>query len=297
MQSRSGDRYAELLGILKEIDTLSPETLRQSDLPEQAKRLLNEINASKTEPVTTVRTKRFQLIPKDDSVKWLLAKLESASRQGKIPTPYPIDEDPLRLEAWTREQNPEDVVAIADTFPPLRSALFSYVNATGVNHLTGMVHHGELIDIELELFSRKQWKIIPAGDAVQSGPAANFIVLMKVTLLHYASPKGISEIRKSLKQFIELRSTEDIARLIHCCKRFEWPPEVHIAIPDKIAYANATRNHPIEDLMVDLIAPLLAMDASKMDLLNLLKTVNPARVNRALQPLASSHRSSEPAEG
>ncbi len=129
MQTLSTKRHDELLHILHDVDALPAEALMKSDLPEQADRLLTEINASREMLATTKRTRRFKLFDKGDDVNRLLAKLEIESRRGNLPAPYPIDKDPLGLEAWAAEHSADEVAVIAKEFPTVRNALSSAIKA------------------------------------------------------------------------------------------------------------------------------------------------------------------------
>ena len=136
--------------------------------------------------------------------------------------------------------------------------------------------------MEIELFSKRQWQMIPAADAVNSGPAANFILLIKASLLHYPRDFIVGKVQKSIQEFIESRSKEDIVELIHCCRKFEWPQVLRIAIPDKIKFSDVTRDDPVENVMIDAIVYSIANDTSKAHFLKLLKSINPERVEQAL---------------
>lgn len=286
MQSRSGDRHARLLGILKEIDALAPEPLMQSDLPEQADRLLAEINAARDAPQSTTRTRRFQLLHNDNSVNRLLVKLEIASRRGNVPVPYPIDKDPLGLEAWAVLHSADEVTAIAKEFPAVRNALCVYLDASGTNHLARTFHAGKNIDFELDLRAKKTWRLFPAYDAIHEGPAANFIVLMKVLLFMINWNDSIPRVNECLEDFIEVRREDEIASLIQHCKEFSWPDTVAIVPESKDFFAASTREHPVEHILFDLIAPIVAIHPTKSTLLSLMADMNPSRLTRALKPLS-----------
>ncbi len=285
MQTLSAKRHDELLQILKEADALPPEALMQSDLPEQADRLLAEINASRPAPGTTARTKRFQLFDKHDSVNRLLAKLEVASRCGNIPTPYPIDHDPLALEAWTALHDADDVAAVAKAFPQLRSALCVYLDDSGTNHLARTFHAGKNIDFDIDLRAKKVWRLFPAYDAIHNGPAANFIVMVKIMLFLTNHAHSIPLIAPSLKEFIDIRTEDEIASLIQHCQAFSWPDTVAIVPESKEHYVAVTRDNPIEEILFDLIAPIIAIHPKKSTLLSLMADVNPSSLTRALSPL------------
>jgi hypothetical protein len=283
MHTLASDRHAELLEILKQIDALYPAELIKSDLPESADRLLTEINAARTSTTRITQSRRFQLLSKDDSVGRLLAKLEIASRRGNIPSPYPIDKDPLGLEAWVAQESPDDVTAIAKEFPQLRGALSVYLDATGTNRLARGFHSGCAIDFEIDLRSAKSWRLLPAYDAIHSGPAANFIVLMKCALFHFDRKMMIPQLEQSLEEFISARSEADVRSLILHCKDFAWPDTVPIVADSRIAYVAATRDNPVEDILFDLIAPLIVASKSKAGLIALMADVNPSRLAWAIK--------------
>lgn len=285
MQSHRSDRHAALLELLGEISALTPEALVQSDLPERANRLLDEINASNEAPAKTAGTRRFQLFQKNDDVNLLLAKLENAFRRGNIPSPYPIDEDPLGLEAWAAQQSSENVAAIAREFPRLRSALSVYLDASGANHLARTFHAGSNLDFELDLRAIKTWRLLPAHDAVHRGPAANFIVLMKAMLFVFDRADSIPQVEENLVDFIAVRSKDEIASLIRHCKDFAWPDTIAIDPDSRDFYVSLTRDNPVEDILFELIAPIVATHPTKSTLLSLMADVNPSRLQRALQPL------------
>ncbi len=283
MQTLSARRHDELLQILQEVDALPPETLVDSDLPEQANRLLAEINASRKAPTT--RTKRFQKLDKDDAVNRLLAKLEIASRRGDIPSPYPIDKDPLRLEAWAAQHNSDEVTAIAREFPELRNALCVYLDSSGTNHLARTFHAGKNVDFEIDLRARKTWRLFPAYDAIHNGPAANFIMLMKIVLFLTNHDRAVPLVAPSLEEFIDIRAEDDVASLIQHCKEFSWPDTVAIVPESKDFYAESTHDKPVEHTLFDLIAPMIATHPTKSALLPLMADMNPSRLTWALQPL------------
>lgn len=286
MQSQDGERHTRLLGILKEIDALAPEALIQSDLPEQADRLLAEINASKNASAPTTSTRRFQLHHKDDSVKRLLVKLEIASRRGNIPAPYPIDKDPLGLEAWVARHSADEVAAIAREFPEVRNALCVYLDASGTNHLARSFHAGKNIDFQIDLRAKKTWTLFPAYDAIHEGPAANFILLMKSLLFLLNRDDAIPRVSECLEDFIAVRREDEIAGLIQHCKEFSWPDTIAIVPESKDFYEASTRNHPVEHILFELIAPIVAAHPTKSTLLSLMADMDPARLAWALKPLS-----------
>jgi len=286
MHTVYSNRYAELLQILKDLDALPPEALVKSDLPERADRLLKEIHAERKEPVKTARTRRFQLLDKDDSVNRMLVTLEIASTRGNLPTPYPIGRDPLGLEKWVANESSKNVAAIASEFPQLRSALCVYRDATGTNHLARLFHAGSNIDFEIDLRSAKTWQLIPGHDAIHRGPAANFIVLAKSALFHFDNSCMLPIIKGALEEFVAVRGKEDVQSLIRHCKDFLWPDTVTIAPESKDFYVNATRANPVEDILFDLIAPIVAIHPTKSILVATMADINPSRLSWALKPLA-----------
>ena len=283
MSAASPDRHAELLQILNDIDALPPEELVKSDLPEQADRLLKEINANRKPSVPTIHSRRFRIFKKRESVNRILAKLKFAEKNANLPTPYPIDKDPLRLERFVRWLSPDDVAKIASEFPQLRSALSVYQDVTEMNHLARLFHRGASIDFELDLRSKKIWQLMPVHDAIHQGPAANFIVFMKSALFHFERTLIIPTLEDALEEFIDVRKEEDVRRLILHCKDFAWPDTISISPESKIAYVEATRENPVEDILFDLIAPIVATHKSKSDLISLMADVNPSRLSQALK--------------
>ena len=283
MQTIATNRHAELLETLRKIDALSPAELSKSDLPEVADRLLTEINEARKSTVELKRTRRFKLFNKDDSVNRLIAKLEIASRREKIPVPYPIDKDPLGLEVWAAQEGPNNVAAIAKEFPQLRNALCVYLDDTGTNHLARVFHEGSAIDFELDLRSAKSWRLMPVYDAIHSGPAANFIVLIKCVLFLSDWKTAAQHVEQAVEEFISVRSEDEVRSLILHCKDFAWPNTVPIVADSRNAYVTATLDNPVEHFLFDLIAPLIAASKSKSTLIALMADVNPSRLAWALK--------------
>ena len=286
LRSRPAATPPNWFELLNQIESLSPQEYVASGMPELISNTLQASEAAAAAAATRRSAKSkpepFKYVAAPGADKAIVGRLAAARWFGQIPRPYPIDRDPLRLEDWVGRRSDAQVVSLARSFPELRSALFSYKNRDGVNHLAHMVHKGELIDIELDLFSKKQWLIIPAGDAVLTGPPANFIVLIKAALLHYDHRLVIPLARKSIVSFIEHRSRNDIVELIQCCNAFQWPPAISLSARDKAAFINETLDDPIEHLMIDLIVPALAMTPSKADLLEPLALLNPERFELAM---------------
>lgn len=285
LQTLSAKRHDALLQILQEADALPPEALMQSDLPEQADRLLAEINAGRNTPAATKLSRRFQWFDKADAVNRLLAKLENAERRGDIPTPYPIDKDPLGLEAWAAQHNSEDLAAVAKECPQLRGALCVYLDNSGINHLARTFHAGKNIDFELDLRSRKTWRLFPAYDAVHHGPPANFIVLMKCALFLSKPEESVPQVERSLEEFIDIRPENEVASLIQYCKAWSWPDTVAMVPESKAFYAELTQHNPVEHMLFDLIAPIVATHPTKSGLLSMMADVNPSRLAWAMKPL------------
>lgn len=285
MQTHVEDRHARLLGILKDVDALAPEALMQSDLPEQADRLLAEINAAKKTPAPTTRPRRFQLLHKDDSVRCLLAKLEIAAQRGNIPAPYPIDKDPLGLETWAAQHSADEVASIAKEFPAVRNALCVYLDASGTNHLARTFHAGKNIDFDIDLRAKKTWRLFPAYDAIHEGPAANFILLMKTLLFLLNRDDAIPRVSECLEEYIDVRTEDEIASLIRYCKEFSWPDTIPIVPESKDFFETSTRTDPVEHILFELIAPIVATHPTKSTLLSLMADMNPSRLSWALKPL------------
>lgn len=285
MQARSANRHDELLRILQEIDALPAEALMTSDLPEQADRLLTEINATRKPPAATTSTMRFQLIDRADTVNRCLLQLETASRRGNIPTPYPIDEDPLWLQAWAGKLRPNEVAKLANKFPQVRNALCVYIDASGRNHLARTFHAGTNLDFELDLRSRKTWRLMPAYDAIHRGPTANFIVLMKIILFWTSKDDSIPAVKEALEDFIGVRRQEDIASLIQHCKEHSWPETIAINPDSKDFFATQTHAAPVEHILFDLIVPIIAGHPTHSALLSLMADMDPERLIWALRPL------------
>lgn len=284
MQTLSTKRHDELLHTLQDVDTLPAEALMKSDLPEQADRLLTEINASREMLATTKRTRRFQLFDKGDDVNRLLAKLEIESRRGNIPAPYPIDKDPLGLEAWAAQHSADQVAAIAKEFPVVRNALCVYLDASGTNHLARTFHAGKNIDFELDLRAKKTWRIFPAFDAIHAGPAANFIVLMKALLFLVNRDAAIPRVNQCLEDFIEVRREDEIVSLIQHCKAFSWPDTIAFVPESKAFFEARTHDHPVENTLFELIAPIVATHPTKSNLISLMADMNPSGLMWALKP-------------
>jgi hypothetical protein len=285
MQTLSARRHDELLQILQDVDALPAEALMKSDLPEQADRLLTEINISRVTQAIAKPTRRFQLFHKSDDVNRLLVKLEIESRRANIPTPYPIDKDPLGLEAWAAQRSADEVAVIAKEFPAVRNALCVYLDDSGTNHLARTFHAGANIDFELDLRAKKTWRIFPAYDAIHAGPAANFIVLMKALLFLVNRDASIPRVNQCLEDFIAVRREDEIVSLIQHCKEFSWPDTIAFVPESKTFFEAITHDHPVEHILFELIAPIVAAHPTKSNLLSLMADMNPSRLTWALKPL------------
>lgn len=285
MHALAVNRHDELLGLLHDIDALSADELTTSDLPEQADRLLAEINATRKTPSAAAPTRRFQLIDRMDNAGRFHLQLEKACRRGDIPLPYPIDRDPLWLRAWVAKLSADDVAAVAKAFPQLRGALCVYLDASGINHLARCFHAGVSLDFEIDLREKKTWRLMPAHDAIHRGPPANFILLMKVALFSLPKDEAIPLAADALERFIAVRQSEEIANLIRHCKEFSWPDSIAIVPESKEFFVEVTRSNPVEHILCELIAPILAADPTYSPLLSLMADMNPSGLTWALRPM------------